>query len=38
MINELNITILENLLKSATITPLKKYFIWEKLKELKSKN
>ena len=35
MIKEWNILILENKLKYDSLSPLIKYFIWEKLKELK---
>ena len=37
MIKEWNILILENKLKDDSLSPLIKYFIWEKIKELKEK-
>ena len=37
MIKEWNILILENKLKDENTSPLIKYFIWEKLRELKGK-
>jgi hypothetical protein len=35
MIKEWNILTLENMLRDDSLTPLKKYFIWEMIKELK---
>jgi len=37
MYKEWNILVLENMLKDDTLSPLRRYFIWEKLKELKEK-
>ena len=36
MIKEWNILTLESMLNSDDYTPLQKYFIWEKLKEIKN--
>lgn len=38
MIKEWNILVLESMLKDEDISPLIKYFVWEKLKEIKEKN
>lgn len=35
MIREWNILVLESMLKDESLSPLRRYFIWEKLKELK---
>lgn len=35
MVKEWNILVLENMLKDETISPLRKYFVWEMLKKLK---
>ena len=35
MTKEWNILVLESMLKDETISPLRKYFIWEMLKKLK---
>ncbi len=37
MYKEWNILTLESMLKDDTLSPLRKYFIWEMLKELKEK-
>ena len=37
MYREWNILVLEKMLKDDTLSPLRRYFIWEKLKELKEK-
>lgn len=35
MTKEWNILVLENMLKDESISPLRKYFVWEMLKKLK---
>lgn len=37
MYKEWNILVLESMLKDDTLSPLRKYFIWEMIKELKEK-
>lgn len=36
MIREWNILVLENMLKDESLSPLRRYFIWEMIKEIKN--